>query len=319
MKRWSSLYAPTLIAAALTPPIPAQQAGPLDLFVAISRGQLTAAGFTRFEATANDLSTVWWERGSGPPLVLVHGVADQAGTWFQVAPGLAETHRVLLIDLPGHGESAPATGPLRMTTVVEGFETWLEARLEAAGGEPALVVGNSMGAWVAMLAAQRRPELVKRVVAVNGGPLRPDTGDLDLLPADVEEARRLMAALRDPSNPPTPDAVLYDLVRRAETGQVRRMFEANDDLESFLLEGRLGEIDTPIDLLWGESDRYMGRDYPDRLLTGLPRARLTLIPKCGHLPQAECPQRFGELLDQVLATTTPGGDGSVAGASAGKH
>ncbi len=318
MKRWPSIRASVLVAVILAPAIPAQQAGPLDLFVAISRGQLTGAGFARHEATVNDLSTVWWEKGSGSPLVLVHGVADQAGTWFQVAPGLAEKHRVLLIDLPGHGESAPAAGTLRMTTIVEGFEAWLEARSEAADGEPAVVVGNSMGAWVAMLAAHRRPKLVKRVIAINGGPLRPDTGGLDLLPADLEEARQLTAALRDPSSPPTPDAVLLDLVRRAETGQVQRMFEANEDLESYLLDGRLGEVDTPIDLLWGESDRYMGRDYPERLLAGLPNARLTFIPKCGHLPQAECPRRFSEKLRQVLATPPPGGDDSPSEASEAK-
>ncbi len=295
-----------LVAALLAPPAFAEQAGPMDLFVALSRGQLAGAGFDRREATVDDHLTVWWEKGSGPTLVLVHGVADQAGTWFRVAPGLAESHRVLLIDLPGHGESAPAAGPLPMTTVIEGFEAWLLEHAEA-GKKPTLV-GNSMGAWVAMLAAHRHPERVGRVVATNGGPLRADTGDLDLLPGDVEEARRLMAALRDPASPPTPDAVLHDLVRRAGNGHVRRMFEATEDLESHLLDdGRLAEITTPVDLLWGESDLYLGREYPERLLAGLPNARLTWIPRCGHVPQAECPERYAERLNEVLALPPPGG------------
>lgn len=289
-----------------TSPAPAAQPGPLALYAAFSRAQLAAAGFTRHRDEIAGRPLVWWEAGAGPTLVLIHGVNDQAGTWFQVAPALAERRHVLLVDLPGHGESGPATGPLPMTTVIEGFEGWLGAHGLAEGAEPPTLVGNSMGAWVALATAHRHPEWVGRVVAVNGGPLRPDTGGLSPLPADREAARRLMAALRDPDSPPIPDVVLDDLVRRAPTSRWSRMFAADDDLESWLLEGRLGEIATPVDLLWGEADRYLGADFAPRLLAGLPRARMTPVPHCGHLPQAECPERFRELLEAVLAMEPPG-------------
>ena len=283
------LMAPTLARA---------QEGPMDFFIAFTRTQLATQGFERLEADG----MVWWQKGTGPTLVMIHGVADQAGTWFQVAPALAESRRVLLVDLPGHGDSPPADGPLKMTTVVQGFTSWLEAHAEG----PAILVGNSMGAWVASVVAHRRPDLVARVVAVNGGPLKADTGELNLVPKDRDEARRLMAALRDPKSPPTPDAVLDDLVRRAENGHVQRMLAETQDLESHLLDGRLQELTTPVDILWGESDRYMGRDYPDRLAAALPNARLTLIPACGHLPQAECAPAFLQALQDALTATAPG-------------
>ena len=302
--------------AQVAEPAPAAQPGPIALFIAFRRAQLAAAGFARHEAEIAGHRTVWWEKGEGATLVLVHGVADQAGTWFQVAPALAETHRVLLIDLPGHGESEPAEGPLPMTTVIEGFEAWLAAPAVAVGASTGpILIGNSMGAWVALLAALRHPERVGRVVAVNGGGLRADTGGLDLLPDDREEARRLMAALRDPASPPIPDLVLDDLVRRVETGEARRMFQANQDLESYLLDESLDVIATPVDVLWGESDRYLGRDYPARLLAGLPNARLTWIEHCGHLPQAECPERFLERLREVLALAPPAAPEAPAGAA----
>ncbi len=288
----------------------AEQQGPMDFFIAFSRAQLKAAGFERHEAAVAGRRTVWWQGGSGPTLVMIHGVADQAGTWFRIAPGLTERYRVLLIDLPGHGESEPAAGPLPMTTVLEGFEAWLAAHATAGESGPATLVGNSMGAWIALLAAERRPEQVARVVMTNGGPLRADTGDLDLLPADREEARRLMAALRDPSSLPTPDYMLDELVRRAPRGQVTRMFQAEEDLESYLRDaGALAAVTTPVDILWGESDRYLGREYPERLGDALPRARLTLVGQCGHLPQAECPERYLKQLSEVLATAPPGEPG----------
>jgi len=285
----------------------------MDFFITFSRTQLAAQGFARHAAETGGQETVWWERGSGPPLVMVHGVNDQAGSWFLVASGLvAEGHRVLLPDLPGHGESAPAAGPLKMTTMLTGFEGWLEAHAQSEDAGAPILVGNSMGAWIALLTALRRPELVSRVVVVNGGPLRGETSDLDLLPEDREAARRLMAALRDPSNPPTPDAVLDDLVRRVPTSQVTRMFKEEKDLESYLLQDeRLAEIKTPVDILWGESDRYLGRGYADRLMAGLPNVRLTLIARCGHVPQVECPQSFAKKLKQVLALAAPGPQNSA--------
>ncbi len=282
---------------------PAKQAGPMELFIAFSRSQLGAVGFERQQSQIQGHDFVWWQQGDGPPLVLIHGVADQAGTWFQVAAGLTDSYRVLLVDLPGHGESGPSQGPLAMTRVLEGFETWLQHQV--AAGPPAILVGNSMGAWIATLVAHRHPERVQRIIVVNGGPLRADTGELNLQPKDREQARRLMAALRDPASLPIPDLVLDDLVRRAVDGHVHRMLMENEDLDSYLLTDRLHEIKVPVDILWGESDRYMGRDYPDRLLNGLPRARLTLIPSCGHLPQAECAGPFATALQEVLASPAP--------------
>ncbi len=295
----------------------ATKIGPMDLFVTFSRSQLAAAGFARRQAEVRGHRFVWWQKGSGPSLVLVHGVADQAGTWFQVASALAETHRVLLVDLPGHGESGPEDGPLPLTTVVEGFEAWLVRFGLPKVGRPeesgqATLLGNSMGAWVAMLAGQHLPRRVARVVAVNGGGLAAAEDSLSLLPANREEARRLMAALRDPSSVAIPDAVLDDLVLRAKGGDVSRMFEAKKDLESHHLDDHLGKIAIPVDLLWGESDRFLGEAYPKRLLAGLPQSRLTLIPRCGHLPQAECPARFRQQLESVLALPPPGEVGSAS-------
>jgi len=304
---WGILLTSLLISvpASLVTSMPTfAQDGPMDFFIAFSRTQLGAAGFERQETEIEKQRLVWWQKGDGPTLVLVHGVADQAGTWFQVAAELATSHRVLLVDLPGHGESGPSDGPLAMSTVVTGFEAWL--RGQTTSDEPAILVGNSMGAWLATLAGLHLPDHVARIVLVNGGPLEADTGDLDLLPKDRGQARRLMAALRDPASPPTPDLVLDDLVRRAVDGHVQRMLAESEDLASHLLEDQLADLKIPTDILWGESDRYMGRAYPDRLVAGLPNVRLTLLPSCGHLPQAECPGPFLSALKDILLAPAPG-------------
>ncbi|MEM6793288.1 MAG: alpha/beta fold hydrolase [Acidobacteriota bacterium] len=286
-----------LLAASPAPASPAPESekppGPIAQLVAMARGQLPALGFERRSADVAGHGLVWWQKGEGAPVVMIHGVADQAATWLLVAPSIGEGRQLFLVDLPGHGDSGPAAGPLPMGAVVAGLEGWLKGHVGAAD-RPVTLVGNSMGAWLAAIIAHRHPEWVERAVLINGGPIAsrpvPDGagGVVSLMPADRDEARALMAAIRDPGFPATPDAVLDDLVARVTGGEVERMFAAEADLERHLLTGRLAEITTPVTVIWGTSDRFLGDDFKTRLLGGLPRAELLEVPACGHMPQIEC-------------------------------
>ncbi|MEM9291096.1 MAG: alpha/beta fold hydrolase [Acidobacteriota bacterium] len=290
---------------AAAPAIPS----PMEMLAIFSRTQLQAQGFQRQSATVAGEDLVWWEKGEGQPLVFLHGVNDQAGTWAGVIGGLVSSHRVLLLDLPGHGESGPQEGPLTMATVLEGVEAWLAQEApggESEGGSAPVLVGNSMGAWVSLLVAHRQPPSVSRVVAINGGPLPPETDGLDLLPADRDEAKKLMEALRDPASEAIPAVILDDLVRRAPTSQAQRMTGEGSDLASYWLSAEaVATITTPVDLLWGISDRLMGTDYPQRLLEALPNAQLTALETCGHVPQVECPAAALQGLTDVLTSAAP--------------
>ncbi len=262
---------------------------------------LAAAGLERsvLETAAGRL--VYWQGGEGPPLVLLHGSGDSAGTWAATARQLVGERRLLIPDLPGHGASDPAEGVLPFATIVAG----LEALLDAAQLDSPVLAGNSMGAWLGMLYAHKHPDRVSRVVAINGGAILGEPSDVKLMPADREEARQAMAGIRDPSSPPIPDEVLDEIVARASSGPIRRMMMDLGGMMAYLLDGKLGEITTPMDLLWGESDRLMKLSYAEKMAAGLPRARITRIPKCGHIPQSECPERFVRLLREVLAADPP--------------
>ena len=76
-------------------------------------------------------------------------------------------------------------------------------------------------------------------------------------------------------------------------------------MEKFVLDGRLGEVTVPVDIVWGASDRVMPLSYAERMLAELPRARLTELPRCGHVPQQECPAAFAEALGKLLAGPPP--------------
>lgn len=276
---------------------------PLRLLEWASRRALVKAGFERVELPVAGGRLVYFRAGEGPPLVLLHGAGDQAGGWDRVAPAFTGGYRVLVPDLPGHGESDPRQGPIPFARVLAGVEALL-AGPEVP--EPAVVVGSSMGGWLAALVAWRHPEEVARLVLAGGGPVRGEPSGVNLLPESREEARATMAAVRDPGSPPVPDWVLDDLVRRAGSGPLFRLLQDLEGMEAHLLDGHLGEIRTPVDLLWGESDRVVPPAYAERLAAGLPRARLTTLPRCGHLPQNECPRAFTEALREILAAPPPG-------------
>ncbi|WP_439109696.1 alpha/beta fold hydrolase [Lentibacter sp.] len=103
------------------------------------------------------------DAGSGPPVVLIHGVGMQSAAWMPQIEALSKTHRVLALDMPGHGGSAP----LRSGAQLPEFVGWLQAALHALGLKRVSLAGHSMGALIAMgFAATHRAQL-DRVALLN--------------------------------------------------------------------------------------------------------------------------------------------------------
>ena len=119
----------------------------------------------------------------------------------------------------------------------------LEAVLgETARGRRAVLVGNSLGAWMAMLLAHRHPEWAERIIAIDGGAVRGANLHARVLPGTRAEARESVGQTRDPGSPPIPDFVLDDIVRQARVGPLARFAATASSMEQWTLDGRLGEL-----------------------------------------------------------------------------
>jgi pimeloyl-ACP methyl ester carboxylesterase len=267
----------------------------------MNRRAMTSAGLIAMQAPSALGAQSFWSGGSGETVVLLHGAGDDSGTWASVVGKLLPRYRLVVPDLAGHGRSGPADGPLSVGQVLEG----LNAVMAAAPQDPAVIVGNSLGAWVALLYAKDHPGRVARIVLVNGGALVGDRKDLSLTPATREEAAALMTQLRDSQSGPIPGFVLDDVVRTSRAGPLGRLAQTAADMPRYVLDGKLGAIRTPVDLLWGESDKLFSLDYARRMMAQLEATRLTTIPACGHVPQLECPTRFAAALLDVLTMPPP--------------
>ncbi|MFZ0805740.1 MAG: alpha/beta fold hydrolase [Candidatus Sulfotelmatobacter sp.] len=239
-----------------------------------------------------------WQAGSGPTLVLLHGAGDQAGTWYNVAPALKPHFHLLMPDLAGHGQSAPATGILSLGTLLTALEQVLDA--VSTNDSKFVLIGNSLGAWMSMLYADKHPRRVSRVILIGGGPIK-GVSEIGLMPKNREEARRALDAVLDPSTPRRPNFVLDDLVRFTNHGPISRLIAAGDeDIAKYLLDGKLATFEVPVDLVWGASDRLVPLDYARKLQSQLPRCTLTVIDRTGHAPQLERPHALAKLLLQIL-------------------
>jgi pimeloyl-ACP methyl ester carboxylesterase len=280
---------------------------PLAVFAWANRRSLRNTGFVAAKFNTSVGGQTIFTKGNGAPLIFLHGAGDQSGTWVKVADMFTAKHRVILVDLAGHGESEPSggidAGPLSLGTVLDGLHGVVE---HEAAGQKVTIVGNSLGAWMAMVYAAKHPERVERIVLVDGGAIRGERTDLVHLPTNREEAQKMIDTVLDEGSQHPPGFVLDDIARESQNGPMGRLSKAGvDDMSRYLLDGKLAEFATPVDLLWGESDRLIPMTYAKRLERELPAARLTTLARCGHIPQQECPGAFSKNLQTILDLPVP--------------
>jgi len=280
---------------------------PLELWDWGTRRGLAGAGLKKVVVQAPSGPQTVFVGGTGPVLVFLHGAGHQAGTWLQSARALRGQYTLVIPDLAGHGDSAPATGPIQAAEIISGLEAVIASQ---AQGRKVTLVGNSLGAWMAMVVATRHPDWVERLVAVNGGPLKGANAEVSLLPATRAEARTTMAQLRDADSPAIPDHVLDALARRSQSGPLARFSATAASMEDWMLtEEQLRTLRFPVRLIWGVADGLMPLDYARRMVAVLPEVELIPLERCGHVPQQEAPERFLAALRQALGAGPGAGEG----------
>lgn len=259
------------------------------------------------------VATAVLEGGDGSPMVLLHGPGEFAASWLPVLPDLLRSHRVITPDLPGHGASGPADGPLDVDLMVR----WLAALIEHTCATPPVVVGRIVGGAIGARFAAAHPGALAGLVLV-------DT--LGLVP--LEPAPRFTLAMRRYFEAPTAlsfdrfmefctfdlDGVRERLGQRWEAYSGYAIELANRPstqaalgqlIEHFAMApippAELDRIDVPTALIWGRHD----------LATPLTVAQaaskrygwpLQVIEDAGDDPQLDQPRPFLTALRTALTS-----------------
>lgn len=268
-----------------------------------------------------ELQAQYIQRGSGHPLILLHGDGDNAADWQWVWDQLAATHSVYAPDLSGFDGNYRPDIDYSSTF----YCRFISDFLDALGIPQATVVGNSFGGLAALRFALNAPERVSALVLVDTAGLgrainpvmRPLTlpafGDLGITwaatPAGAMQRAWFRAGLlfaRPKDIPPAWIAEQYRLARtpgflQTALAALRAAVDLGGQRE--VLVDRLPELQMPTCILWGEQDRVVPISQAQTAVTLLRHGAFVSISQCGHLPHVEQPDRFLTGLSQFLGVS----------------
>ena len=248
------------------------------------------------------VSTAVLERGDGPPLMLLHGGIECGGAyWAPVISHLAESHRLVIPDVPGLGESEPVA---RLDAAA--FADWLGELVRITCPEkPALIAHSLLGSLAARFAAEHgdllrrlvicaapgigpyRMPLGLRVVAIRFA-LRPSESNSERFDRwaffDLDRARRRDAGWIEAFNAYTRSRAVVPHVKRTMRQLIRTCTKRIPDAE-------LSRIPVPTELVWGRHDRFVPLGFAEEAAARLDWP-LHVIDDAGHVPHIEQPEAF---------------------------
>lgn len=256
---------------------------------------------------------------SGSPVVLIHGYGDNAFSWDGWTRVLGRDHRVLVVDLPGHGLTR---APADFVAAPDRLAEAIAACAKAIALPRFAVAGNSLGGAVAWILAVRHPDDVAALILVDaaGWPIPPSKAPPPLafrimryklgrdLIASIDSTPLIREGLRkdvgDPAVITEPFVARWAALQRAPGHRTILMSLGAGDLVAS--NAALAAIKVPVLIEWGEVDPIIPVSSAYRFKAAIPQARLIVYPKVGHLPQIEIPERSAADAAAFLSRQPPG-------------
>ncbi len=262
--------------------------------------------------------------GSGPALVLVHGIAGSSRTWAPVVSGLAEHHTVIAPDMLGHGESAKPRGDYSLGAYACGIRDLLGM----LGIDRATLIGHSLGGGVAMQFAYQFPDMCERLVLVASGGLGKEvSGLLRLLTVPGSEyvlplvlTRHIHGVLARVGglvgrSGLKPDPLLSEIgqsytrltdprAQRAFIHTIRAVIDVSGQRVSARDRLYLAQ-EVPSLIVWGDRDAVIPVEHAHAAHALMPGSRLHIIEGAGHFLPSDHPEELLAVIEDFLATTEP--------------
>jgi pimeloyl-ACP methyl ester carboxylesterase len=262
-----------------------------------------------------DAEVNYAEIGTGEAVLFIHGLGGCWRNWLENLPHFGQRYRAIALDLPGFGDSPVPEWEISMPA----YGRLIQAFCEALGIERvAAVIGNSMGGFVATEAVNERPQRFERLVLVSaaGISLAEAKGRRFEAAARIVQAATpfVMGERKVWLNRPSGRRLAFGrIMRRPEKLRPELLAEqvkpglgaaglvnAMASIVGYDTRKRLTEIAIPTLIVWGLSDRVVPVEAALGYHRLIPRSRLEIFERTGHVPMLERPARFNSLLDEFL-------------------
>ncbi len=261
--------------------------------------------------------------GSGPPLLLIHGIAGSSRTWRDVIPRLTDRFTVIAPDLMGHGQSEKPVGDYSLGA----FASGIRDLLEVLGIDRASVIGQSFGGGVAMQLAYQHPERCERLVLVDSGGLGREVNWM-LRFLTLPGSEYVMPVIFPGFVRDWGDSLFRTINGRGiRLGRVAEMWSAYASLaEAENRQAFARTIKSVIDpggqtvsamdrlylaspmptlIIWGDRDDIIPVSHAYAAHQAMPDSQLVIIEGVGHFPQIEAPEQFVNALLDFIDSTEP--------------
>ncbi len=242
----------------------------------------------------------YYDTGSGPPLVRVHGLGGDADQWAFCLPGLGRSNRVVALDLLGFGRSDKPGIDYR----IAGFVEVLDRLLSALDIPRASLLGHSLGGWIVASFALQYPDRVNKLILNDAAGI--DEGAvpiaIDLNVSTCANMRAVFEAMFH-NRSLVQDALVelaYSLhLERGDGPTIKSVLETLGDVRE-KLDGTLQRLRMETLVLWGENDAVTPVTMAHAFHRHIPNSQLRTIPACGHFPPMEKPDAFVQAVTDFL-------------------
>jgi len=267
---------------------------PLELVLAILQLKLRTDGISSHYARIDGHQIHYFEGGSGPAILLIHGLGSRAEDWANIMPQLVRGGRhVYAIDMLGYGRSSrPADAAYSIPQEAGVVEKFIASQNLAQTD----LGGWSMGGWVAMRVALDEPERVRRLAIYDSAGLRFDVPFKVSLfwpdnPASLTALNDLLSPGRGPQIPALMQRDILRLVQR--NGWIVRRSMDSMLTGADLVDDKLSALKMPVLIVWGKNDQITPVALAYTFHAQIPQSVLEIYDGCGHLTPLECADRVG--------------------------
>ncbi len=294
-------------------------ARPADVSFDELKTTIPHAEYSKF-AKINGVRIHYQEKGTGAPLVLIHGYTSSTYSWKDVFEPLAQKYRVIAIDLKGFGFSAKPDGDYTRRAqgeIVNGLLDYLKI-------DKAWIAGNSMGGETALNVALHHPEKVSGLILIDSAGVQvagrgsfvpwylqiPVVGQVLTalaLTSDKLVREGLQKSFYDDSKISDERVKYYYEPLKTRNGQLAAS-EARRQFDLDPIENELNKINVPTLIIWGAADELIPLEAGKKMNSLIKNSKLVVFENCGHLPEEEMPEKvIGEMTNFIDQANQPPG------------